>query len=323
MAGRTVFVTGAYGLVGGRIASRLLVLGARVVVLRRDERPGSALVVEGTEARCTVVHGELADAELIERAVGEHDVDTVMHLAAQAIVGTAIRSPRPTFESNIRGTWNVLEACRVHGVARVIVASSDNAYGAGAVLPLTETAPLRPSSPYDVSKAAADLVARSYWTAYGVPVATTRCGNTYGGGDQNSSRLIPEAVAAVLDGRAPVVRSDGSPQRDFMYVDDAVEAYLAIADALDAGPARGEAFNAGGGEPHRVLDVARTLCALAGTGAEPDVRGTGTPAGEIDSQWVDASRLHELTGWEPRVGLEEGLRRTLAWYRDHPQTLRA
>ena len=182
--------------------------------------------------------------------------------------------------------------------------------------------PLEPRYPYDVSKAATDLIARSYWHTFALPVAVTRFANLYGGGDLNRSRLIPEAIGAALAGRAPVIRSDGSPERDFLYVEDAVDAYLRLADALDdeAG-ARGEAFNAGGGRPHAVRDVVARICALAGADVAPDIRGTGTPAGEIDRQWVDASKLRALTGWEPRVELDEGLRRTIAWYREHPQAL--
>lgn len=317
MAGRTVFLTGAYGLLGSWLAAALLERGARVVALRRDECPESPLVLTGAEARCTVVHGDLLDAELVERAIGEHEADTVVHLAAQTIVGTANRSPRSTFESNVRGTWNVLEACRAHAVERTIVASSDKAYGPSEVLPYTEELPLRARHPYDASKAAADIIARSYWHTYGLPVAVTRLANIYGGGDLNRSRLIPEAVAAVLEGRAPVIRSDGSPERDFLYVEDAAEAYLAVADLLDAGAARGEAFNAGSGEPRRAIDVARLVCRLAEAGLEPDVRGEGVPEGEIDRQWIDPSKLRELSGWRARVGLEEGLHRTLDWQRRH------
>jgi CDP-glucose 4,6-dehydratase len=209
----------------------------------------------------------------------------------------------------------------VHAVERVVVASSDKAYGASDVLPYTEDLPLRAQHPYDASKAAADLIARSYFHTFGLPVAVTRFANLYGGGDQNGSRLIVEAVGAVLAGRAPVVRSDGSPERDFLYVEDAVAAYLAIADLLDAGGAAGEAFNAGGGAPLRVLDVVRAVCAAAGSALEPEIRGHGTPAGEIDRQWVDAGKLRGLSGWAPQVGLAEGLARTLAWYREHPQAL--
>lgn len=322
---RSVFVTGAYGLLGSWLVRALVGRGDRVVVLRRDRAPRSALLLEGVEAHVDVVHGDLVDDGLVARALGEYEVDTVFHLAAQTIVGTANRSPLGTFESNVRGTWTLLEACRLHGAQRVVVAASDKAYGASATLPYREDMPLDPRFPYDVSKAATDMIARSYWHTFGLPVAVTRFANLYGGGDLNRSRLIPEAVGAALAGRAPVIRSDGSPERDFLYVEDAVAAYLLLADALDdrdpAHPARGEAFNAGGGRPHAVRDVVARICALAGTDVEPDVRGTGTPSGEIDRQWVDASKLRALTGWEPRVDLDEGLRRTLDWYREHPSAL--
>jgi CDP-glucose 4,6-dehydratase len=319
---RTAFVTGAYGLLGAWLCRALLDRGTEVVVLRRDAVPRSALVLDGTEARCTVVQGDLLDGSLLERVVGEHEVDAVFHLAAQTIVGTARRSPMSTWETNVRGTWLLLEACRVHGVPRVVVASSDKAYGAHDALPYTEDLPLRPVFPYDVSKACTDLVARSYWHTYGVPVATTRFANLYGGGDLNRSRLVPEAVGAVLAGRRPVIRSDGTPERDFLHVEDAVDAYLRIAGALGErdGGAGGEAFNAGSGRSWRVLDVVAAVCRAADADVEPDVRGAGTPAGEIDRQWVDSTKLRALTGWAPRVGLDEGLARTVEWYRRHGWT---
>jgi CDP-glucose 4,6-dehydratase len=319
---RSVFVTGAYGLLGSWLVRALVARGERVAVLRRDRAPRSALLLDGVEQQLAVVHGDLNDPGLVARALGEYEVDTVFHLAAQTIVGTANRSPLATFESNVRGTWTLLEACRLHGAQRVLVAASDKAYGASAMLPYREDHPLDPRHPYDVSKAATDLIARSYWHTFGLPVAVTRFANLYGGGDLNRSRLIPEAIGAALAGRAPVVRSDGSPERDFLYVEDAVEAYLLLADALgDGGGARGEAFNAGGGEPYAVRDVVARICAIAGAQVAPDIRGTGTPAGEIDRQYVDAGKLRALTGWQPRVRLDEGLRRTVAWYRDHPQAL--
>ncbi|HEX7289511.1 MAG TPA: GDP-mannose 4,6-dehydratase [Conexibacter sp.] len=318
---RSVFVTGAYGLLGSWLVRALVARGDRVSVLQRDRAPRSALLLEGVEDAVDVVHGDLVDDGLVARALGEQEIDTVFHLAAQTIVGTANRSPLSTFESNMRGTWTLLEACRLHGAQRVVVAASDKAYGASARLPYTEETPLDPRFPYDVSKAATDMIARSYWHTFGLPVAVTRFANLYGGGDLNRSRLIPEAVGAVLAGRAPVIRSDGSPERDFLYVEDAVAAYLLLADALDRDGARGEAFNAGGGRPFAVRDVVARICALAGADVEPDVRGTGTPDGEIDRQWVDPAKLRALTGWEPRVDLDEGLRRTLAWYREHPQAL--
>jgi CDP-glucose 4,6-dehydratase len=321
LSSHRVLVTGAYGLLGGWLTAALVEGGARVTVVRRDEQPRSALVLTGLEASVDVVHGDICTEGLVERALAEYEVDTVFHLAAQTIVPTANRSPVSTFETNIRGTWTLLEACRRHGAERVIVASSDKAYGPHDELPYREDFALRAVYPYDVSKAATDLIARCYWHTWGLPVAVTRFANLYGGGDVNGSRLVPEAVAAALAGRAPVVRSDGSPERDFLYVEDAVAAYLAIAAALGRGEGRGEAFNAGGGGPHRVLDVVHLICRLAGTEIEPDVRGQGTPAGEIDRQWVDAGKLRALTGWAPKVALEEGLRRTIEWYRAHPVAL--
>jgi CDP-glucose 4,6-dehydratase len=314
---RSVFVTGAYGLLGGWLVKALLARGARVTVLKRDDVSASALVLEGTERLVDVVHGEVCDAALLERALNEYEVDTVFHLAAQTIVGMANRGPIPTFETNIRGTWTVLEACRHAGIARTIVASSDKAYGAHEELPYREDAPLQPHYPYDVSKAAADLIARSYWHTFGLPVAVTRFANLYGGGDLNFSRLVPEAVVAAIQRRTPVIRSDGTPERDFLYVEDAVAAYLTICELLDDGRGAGEAFNAGGGRPHSVLEVVELVCELAGSGVAPDVRGTGTPHGEISRQWVDSGKLRAATGWEPRIELEEGLRRTIAWYREH------
>lgn len=314
---RSVLVTGAYGLLGGWLVKALLAKGATVTVLKRDAVSSSALVLEGTEPRVNVVHGDIADPPVLERALGEYQVDTVFHLAAQTIVGVANRSPISTFEANIRGTWTLLEACRRAGVPRTIVASSDKAYGAQDELPYREGSPLMPIHPYDVSKAAADMLARSYWHTFGLPIAVTRCANLYGGGDFNFSRLVPEAVVAAIERRAPVIRSDGSPERDFLYVEDAVAAYLAICDLLDDGCAAGEAFNAGSGQPRSVLEVVELVCRLAGTGVEPDVRGSGTPPGEIDRQWVDATKLRTAAGWEPKVDLEDGLRRTIPWYREH------
>ncbi|HWF56518.1 MAG TPA: GDP-mannose 4,6-dehydratase [Solirubrobacteraceae bacterium] len=321
--GHSVLVTGAYGLLGAWLVKRLLESGAQVCVVRRDATAHSALSSMGLEDAVNVVHGDICDDGLIERALAEYEVDSVFHLAAQTLVPTANRSPLSTFEANVRGTWLLLEACRRNEAQRVIVASSDKAYGPHDDLPYREDHALQAKYPYDASKAAADLITRSYWHTWQLPVAVTRFANLYGGGDLNGSRLIPEAVAAAIAGRRPVVRSDGSPERDFLYVEDAVAAYLSIWDALGRGQAGGEAFNAGGGRPRRVLDVVELVCRLAGTDVEPDIRGHGTPSGEIDRQWVDHSKLTELTGWQPRVELEDGLARTIAWYREHPAALRA
>lgn len=317
----SAFVTGAYGLLGSALVRGLRERGVEVTVLRRDATPRSALVLSGLEADVNVVAGDVTDGALLERALADYEVDSVFHLAAQTLVGTAMRSPLTTWEANVRGTWLVLEACRRLEVPRVVVAASDKAYGAHDRLPYREDFPLQPRFPYDVSKAATDLVARSYWHAYGVPVATTRFANLYGGGDTNRSRLVPEAVDAALAGRRPVIRSDGTPERDFLYVEDAVQAYLAIAGALDGDGARGEAFNAGAGRPHAVREVVELICRIAGTDVEPDIRGKGTPRAEIDRQYVDTTKLRDLTGWSPQVPLEEGLRRTVEWYRANPAAL--
>jgi len=319
---KNVFVTGAYGLLGAWMVSALLDEGADVTVLKRDDNPRAALSLLGLERRVNIVRGDLRDFTLMQRALGEYEIDTVFHLAAQTIVGTANRSPIPTFEANIRGTWTLLEACRLHGEPSVIVAASDKAYGSHDELPYREDFALQARFPYDVSKACTDLIARSYFHTYGLPVAVTRLANIYGGGDTNRSRLVPEAVAAALAGRAPIIRSDGTPERDFLYVEDAASAYLTLGRALEAdNGARGEAFNAGGERPHAVREVVDLICKVAGSDVEPDNRGTGTPAGEIDRQYVDSTKLRTLTGWRPAVELEEGLRRTVDWYRAHPEAL--
>jgi len=320
----TSLVTGAHGFVASHVAKALLEQGETVRILDRpDPRTAdvggprrSALDLLGIREEVELAEGDLRDAEAVSVAVA--GCDSVFHLAAQTIVGVARRSPRETFETNVRGAWNVFEACRDHEVERTVFASSDKAYGTSPELPYREDFPLRASYPYDASKAAADIVARSYAHAYGLPLAVTRFANVYGGGDLNFSRLIPETVVALLEGRAPQIRSDGTPERDFLHVDDAVSAYLAIAESLDEGQARGEAFNAGGERPHSVREVVDLIAAAAGTGVEPEYLGTGTLDGEIDRQYVDSTKLREATGWRPRVELTEGIAATLEWYRGHP-----
>ena len=322
MGGRSVFVTGAYGLLGSWLVKRLVAGGARVTVLKRNSTVTSPLTLDGTERLVNVVHGDVGDLALLERALTEYEVDTVFHLAAQSIVGVATRSPISTFETNIRGTWIVLEACRHVGVRAVIVAASDKAYGMHDDLPYREQHALQPRFPYEVSKAATDMIARSYWHAYRVPVAVTRLANLYGGGDLNLSRLVPEAALAAIDGRPPVIRSDGTVRRDFLYVEDGVAAYLAIWALLDDGRGAGEAFNAGGERPYTVLEVVELTCRAAGAGVTPQILGNVAPNGEIPCQWVDSTKLRELSGWTPTVTLEEGLRRTVGWYRAHRAALR-
>lgn len=318
---RSALVTGGRGFVGAWLCRALLERGIAVASLdrRRPREQPSTLALLGIGDRVAEVHGALLEPGLLDRVLAEREVDAVFHLAAVTIVGTVRDDPAAALDTNVRGTWTVLEACRRRGVERVVVASSDKAYGAHAELPYRESMALLPTAPYEASKAAADLIARCWWPSYGLPVAVTRFANIYGGGDLNFSRLVPEAVCAAIDGRAPILRSDGTPVRDLLHVEDAARAYLAIADRLDRDDVRGEAFNAGGGRPHSVLEVVATIARLAGTGVEPDVRGAGNPAGEIDRQYVDAAKLRERCGWEPRIGLEEGLARTLEWYRAHPE----
>ncbi len=313
-------LSGGHGFVASHLATALLQRGDTVTVLDRGSPPVSGLALQGVEAEVELIRADLRDAEAVGAVISAGEFDAVFHLGAQTLVGTAMADPGATFETNVRGTWTLLEACREADVPAVVVASSDKAYGPQEQLPYREDQALRPASPYEASKAAADVIALSYWRGFGLPVAVTRFANVYGGGDLNFSRLIPEAVCAVLQGRRPVIRSDGSPERDFLFVDDAVAAYLAIEHAVGAGgPAAGEALNAGGGEPHSVRQVLELIGEAAGTGIEPDIRGLGNPEGEIDRQYVDAAKLREMTGWVPQVELADGLRRTIDWYREHPE----
>jgi CDP-glucose 4,6-dehydratase len=301
------------------VAKALLDAGSEVTSLDREGGSPTGLELHRIASDVDDTVGDLRDLELVRQLLRERRVDSVFHLAAQALVGDANSSPIPTFQTNIEGTWVLLEACREAGVGCVVVASSDKAYGPHDQLPYTEESALQPIYPYDVSKAATELIARSYWHTYGLPVAVTRFANLYGGGDRNFSRLIPETVTAVLDGRSPVIRSDGSPERDFLYVEDAAQAYLVVAEALESGMARGQAYNAGGGRPHPVREVVELICELGPTDVEPDYRGTGNPSGEIDRQYLDSTKIRKQLGWEPQVDLREGIRRTLEWYGAHPE----
>lgn len=312
-------VTGARGFAASWLARALLESGSEVTSLDRGGASPSGLALQGIADDVNDVVGDLRDRELVSALLRDNAIDSVFHLAARATVGDAATSPIPTFQTNIEGTWVLLEACREAGIERVVVASSDKAYGPHDDLPYREDSALQPIFPYDVSKAATDLIARSYWHTYGLPVAVTRFANLYGGGDRNFSRLIPETVTAVLDRRRPVIRSDGSPERDFLYVEDAAQAYLAVAEALESDRVAGEAFNAGWGNPHPVREVIDLICELGPTDVEPDYQGGGNPNGEIDRQYLDSAKIRDRIGWEPQVELREGLRRTLEWYATHPE----
>ena len=316
--GRRVLVTGAGGFVGSWLTHALVEAGADVHVVLRDQPAVSNFSLLGVESRVGVVLGSIADYDLVQRVFNEKEIDSCFHLAAQAIVGAANRSPLSTFESNIKGTWNVLEAARTtSSVQRLVVASSDKAYGPQERLPYTEDAPLLGRSPYEASKSCADLLSASYFHTYGTPVTVTRCANIYGGGDVNMSRLVPGTIRAALEGRRPVIRSDGSPVRDYLHVDDVVDAYLVLGEATGREGVAGKAYNFGTNNPVSVLDLVSMILAAAGSDLQPDVQGKGSLVGEIDRQYIDASRARQELGWEPSVSLDHGLARTVEWYREH------
>jgi CDP-glucose 4,6-dehydratase len=292
--------------------------GRGVVALRRDFEPASRFRTAGVEERCTVALADLTDHDALVRVLNEHEVGEVFHLGAQTIVGTAFRSPMGTWEANVRGTYTLLEACRTLGtVQRVVVASSDKAYGAHEQLPYREDFALRPRNPYDVSKACADLIARSYAHSYGLRLAVTRLANVYGPGDLNWSRIVPDTARALARGERPIVRSDGTSERDYLYVEDAVDAYIAVAASLDRPELSGRPWNAGWGRPVPVLDVVQTLISVSGRSVEPDIRGEGAPPGEIDRQYLDPTAIRQELGWKPKWDLERGLRASWEWYRDY------
>lgn len=311
-----VLVTGATGVVGSWMCRRLLDEGAEVVVLVRDWDPRSELIRAGTIQSCRVVQGALEDYRSLERAISEHEVRTVIHLGAQAIVGVALRSPLLTFESNIRGTYNLLEACRVHRslVQSVVVASSDKAYGDADLLPYTEDMPLRGRHPYDVSKSCTDLIAHTYAHTYDLPVTIARCGNIYGGGDLNWSRIVPGTIRAALENRPPVLRSDGSNLRDYIFVDDVVEAYLTLAKHCLEENMRGEAFNFSPESRLSVLEITRAvLKAMDREDLVPVVQASSRA--EIQDQYLSSEKARTLLHWRPAHDLASGLARTIRWYR--------
>ncbi len=315
---RTVFVTGATGLLGSAIVRRLVALRATPVCLVRDWVGQSRFFEEELDRHTVVVRGELEDFELLLRAINEYEIDTVLHLGAQTIVGTAARSPLSTFESNIRGTWNLLEACRLcpRTVSRVVIASSDKAYGEHSQLPYTEQFPLHARYPYDVSKACADMIGISYFHSFGLPVAVTRCGNLFGGGDLNYNRLVPGTIRSALRGETPLIRSDGTYLRDYFYVEDAVDAYLHLAQALPQENIVGEVFNFGNETPVSVLEMVELILELSGqTSLAPKVLGEAS--GEILCQNLDCTKARSALDWRPQRTMSEGLEATIAWYRNH------
>ncbi len=314
-----VLVTGATGMVGAWLVKELLRRGAYVAALVMDGDPQSELYRSGDVQRTSVVNGRLEDFRTLERAVSLHEIDTVFHLGAQAIVGAAQRIPLATFEANIRGTYNLLEACRLHRdlVRRVVIASSDKAYGDQGKKPYEETMELRGRRPYEVSKSCADLLAQSYHHSYGSPVAIARCGNIYGGGDLNWSRIVPGTIRSLLRGERPLIRSNGAYVRDYFFVKDAVAAYLGLAENLADSRVRGECFNFGPKKPSTVTEIVAEIQRLMGTRLKPDIRDQ--VRGELVSQHVCSAKAEALLGWKTGYGLEQGLAETIAWYKDFLQ----
>jgi CDP-glucose 4,6-dehydratase len=314
---RPVFVTGGAGLVGSWLVRHLLALGADVVCLIRDWVPQSELVTSKLIERTRVVRGDVRDQELLERALGEYEVMTVFHLAAQATVGVANRNPISTLDTNIRGTWTLLEACRrTPTVKQVVVASSDKAYGDQEVLPYTEDAPLRGLHPYDASKSCADLLTRMYAKSYELPVCVTRCGNFYGGGDLNWNRIVPGTIRSVLRGERPVLRSDGSHVRDYFYVKDGAAAYLHLAECMARQPkVVGQAFNFSTEIQVTALEMVQLILRLMGSALEPDIRAEASH--EIKHQYLSARKARRMLGWAPSYRLEDALGETIDWYRDY------
>lgn len=313
---RRVFVTGATGIVGSWLVKELLREGANVVALVLDADPQSELYRSGDIHRVSVVNGALEDFWTLERAINLAEVDSVFHLGAQTIVGVAHRFPLPTFEANVRGTYNLLEVCRLHSnlVRRVVIASSDKAYGEQPKLPYTEDMPLTGRHPYEVSKSCADLIAQAYAHTYDLPVAIARCGNVYGGGDLNWSRLVPGTISSFLHGERPVIRSDGTYRRDYIYVRDVARAYLRLAECLDDGRVRGEAFNFSTEVSLTVLEMVRAIQKpMRCEKIDPDIRNDAP--GEIRHQHLSAAKARRVLGWKSHFSLEEGLAETIAWYR--------
>jgi CDP-glucose 4,6-dehydratase len=311
---RPTLVTGATGLVGGFVVQHLLEKGANVVSLIRDWVPQCALMQSGAVENVTTVHGELEDKELLERVLNEYEIVTVLHLAAQAVVGVANRNPVSTFESNVKGTWRLLEACRrAPTVKQIVVASSDKAYGDQENLPYQEDMPLRARNPYDVSKACADLIAQSYAHTFDMPVAISRCGNFYGEGDLNWNRIVPGTIRSALRKNQPVIRSDGTFIRDYLYVDDGALAYLLLAEKLADNPdLKGHAFNFSTETPLSVLEITQKILSLMQSDLQPDIQDVAK--NEIERQFLSARKAQEMLGWQPQYTLDMGLKKTIEWY---------
>lgn len=312
---KNVFITGGTGFLGSYLVKKLVNYGANVTILVRDYIPQSNIYRGEEYKKVNVVHGTLEDYLLIERTLGEYEIDTVFHLAAQAIVGVANRNPLGTFKSNIEGTWNILEAARKSPlIKRVIVASSDKAYGDQEKLPYDENMPLQGKHPYDVSKSCADLIAQTYYETYKLPVCITRCGNLYGGGDLNFNRIIPQSIQSILNNEAPVIRSDGSFIRDYFYIEDAVDAYINLAEKVVELNLGGQAFNFSNEIQLTVLELVNKILKIMGSSMKPIILNQGS--NEIIHQYLSAKKARTVLGWSPNYTIDEGLSKTIEWYKD-------
>ncbi len=317
---RPVFVTGATGLVGGWLVDRLLKTGADVTCLIRDWVPQSRLIGGNNLGKVKVVRGDVRDQALLERILGEYEIKTIIHLAAQTIVTIANRNPVSTFETNIGGTWSLLEASRRSPkVEQIVIASSDKAYGDQEILPYDEKTPLQGQHPYDVSKSCADLIAHTYAVTYGLPVVITRCGNFYGGGDLNWNRIIPGTIRSIIRGQTPVIRSDGNYVRDYFYVEDGAAAYMTLAERLAEDPGlKGEAFNFSNELQITVLELVKKTLAIMDSDLTPEIRNE--VSNEIRNQYLNAKKARRLLHWHPLFTIDEGLKLTIQWYKDFLKT---
>lgn len=315
--GRRVLVTGASGIIGSWLTKELLARKAEVVALIRDHDPQSELFRSGDINRISVINGQLEDYPTCERAINEYEIDSVMHLGAQTIVGAAARSPLATLNANIKGTYNLLDSCRVHSnlIERIVIASSDKAYGESDILPYTEDMPLKANNPYDVSKSCADMIAQAYQNAYDLPIAILRCGNVYGGGDTNWSRIVPGTIRSLKMGEAPIIRSDGAYVRDYIYVEDVVLAYVCVAEQLGQENVIGEAFNVSRESPVTVREIVENIQSLMNAQHLTPVV-LDQASGEIKDQHLSAEKARKVLGWESRFNLQAGLTETINWYRD-------
>lgn len=316
---KVIFITGANGFLGSHLVKRALSYKARVIVLIKKDIRFSLFKIEGLGGKCKIYKGDLSNSRLINSIFKNNKIDFCFHIAAQAIVGIANNSPLGTFKTNIEGTWNILEAARVYGVKAMVVASSDKAYGEHKKLPYKEDAPLIALHPYDASKSCADILSRTYAHTYKLPVAVTRCANIYGPGDLNFSRIIPDTCRFVIKNKNPIIRSDGTPLRDYVFVEDVVDIYFVLAKSLlDKKIDFGEAFNLGVNRPVSVIEIVKKIIRISGnTALVPEILGKGKIKGEIDRQYLSSVKARRILGWQPKYSLQKGLEITYKWYKEH------